>query len=181
MKKIKEKLNDLKDDIILNDEQSEIKRFGYTVLALCVLVLVIFLFTKYVINDGDVNIIVFDSYEGQVNYNIASVGTMLGKADEEYYVYLYSSEDTAVPLYQAPAALYTAQEIDDLLPIYYVDLENSLNQEFIATDENPENADATTIEELSLGEVTLIKVKNGKIVKYYNNIEDIEKELAVTE
>lgn len=175
------KFNDMKEKINLNEEQQEMARFAYTVIGLFLVVFLVFIFTKYVINDGDINIVVFDSVEGQVNYNIASVGTMLGKADEEYYVYLYSSEDTNVPVYQLPAALYVSQEIDDLLPIYYVDIEGNFNKSFIATEEKPENVDAKSIDEISLGEITLIKVVNGEISKYINNIDDIEIELSVTE
>ncbi len=181
MKKIKEKLNDYKDNIILNDEQSEIKRFGITLLILSAIVLVVFVFTKYVINDGDINIVTFDSREGQVNYNIASVGTMLNKADSEYYAYIYSSKSTNLPVYQVAASMYTAQEKDDLIAIYYIDTEKSYNKGFLATEEKPENVNAKTIEEISLGEVTLIKVKNGQIVKYLNTIEDIQTELAVSQ
>lgn len=179
--KIKEKLNDFKDSALLNEEQSEIKRFGITVFCLFIIVFIVSVFTKYVINDGDINIVVFDSVEGQVNYNIASVGTMLGKADEEYYVYIYSSEDINIYTYQIAASLYTSQDIDDLLAVYYVDLEDSYNTDYIATDDNPENIEATSLDELALGELTLIKVSNGKIVKYLNNLEDIYEELAVTE
>lgn len=175
------KFNDMKEKINLNEEQQEMARFAYTVIGLFLVVFLVFIFTKYVINDGDINIVVFDSVEGQVNYNIASVGTMLGKADEEYYVYLYSSEDTNVPVYQLPAALYVSQEIDDLLPIYYVDIEGNFNKSFVATEEKPENVDAKSIDEISLGEITLIKVVNGEISKYINNIDDIEIELSVTE
>lgn len=179
--KFKEKLINFKDDVLLNEEQAEIRRFGLTVVALFVIVGLVFVFTKYVINDGDINIVVFDSVEGQVNYNVVSVGTMLGKADEEYYVYAYSSEDVKVVSYQIVASLYTSQTDVDVLPVYYLDIDNIFNESYLETDENPENVDAANIDELALGDLTLIRVKNGKIVEYITDFEDIEEELAVTE
>lgn len=181
MKKIKEKLNDMKENIVYSDEQSEMKRFGITVLSLTVIVLAVFMFTKYVVNDGDVNIVVFDSYAGAINYNVITVGTILGKSDEEYYVLAYSSEDLNVASYQGVAYAYTSQESEDLIPVYSLDLETAFNIDYKATDENPENTEATSIDELSFGDITLIKVKNGKIVKYLNDLDDIREELAVTE
>lgn len=176
--KIKQKIVDIKESI-LNDGQSDIIRFFITLIVVVIVVLGLFYFTKYAINDGDVNIVVFDSVDGAVNYNIASIGTMLGKEDEEYYVFISSSEDDNLVGYQVEIAKYTEQDSDDILPIFYVDLASAVNNTYIATDENPENLDATSIDEMYFGDATLIKVKNGKVVSYITDIDDMAAEFGV--
>ncbi len=175
--KIKQKLIDFKDGII--SEESEVKSFLITLVVVLLIIGSLFYFTKYVINDGDVNIVVFDSIDGAVNYNIASVGTMLGKADEEYYVFISSSDDDNLVGYQVEIAKYTEQDSDDILPIFYVDLASAMNNNYIATDENPVNVDATTIDEMYFGDATLIKVKNGKVIAYYTTVEQMAVEFDV--
>lgn len=176
--KLVEKIKEIKNDI-LHDDESEVKRFMITILIVVMIVLVMFVFTKYVINDGDIKISVFESLDGNINYNVASVGTMLGKADSEYYVYAYSSESRDSYSYQILAAAYAASYEEGTLPIYHIDTNKYLNKSFLATEDKPENVDAKTIEDISFGEISLLKIENGKIVKYLNTIEDIKTELNI--
>lgn len=176
---MKEKLINLKE-YLLDDQQSEFKRFMIVVLVLFVISFVVFLFTKYVINDGDINIAVLQPVDGAVNYNVASVGTMLSKSDDEYYAYLYSSESLNESNYKVLASKYVSQESKDKLHIYYVDLEKEVNKDFLVNKDNKENTEAKEIDEMHFGEVTLLKIKNGEVVKYLNTYELIEKELAVS-
>ncbi|MFI3260717.1 MAG: hypothetical protein R3Y13_03290 [bacterium] len=178
--RLKEKITNVKNELA-SEEHDELKQFFVTVGIISVIIIIMFLFTKYVVNDGDVRIAVLDRVDGAVNYNITSIGSMLGKADKEYYVYAYSSDSNEFYTYQIIASKYTSQMLSDTLPVYYIDIDKYVNEAYLANDDKEENLNATKVSELALGEVTLIKVVNGKISKYLNTVEDIEKELAVTE
>lgn len=176
---MKNKIIKLKEYLV-DEEVSEFKRFMIVVIILFVILYVVFLFTKFVVNDGDVNIVVLDSTEGAINYNMATVGTMLNKADDEYYVLIFDSESSKAPSYQTGASLYTSQDSDDVLAVYHVDLSNVLNSGYLADSENEENVDATTIEDMYFGDITLIKVLDGEVVLYLNDLDSINEELAIS-
>lgn len=110
------------------------------------------------------------SETGEINYDIVTVGTMLNRQYDEYYVLAYNSEDVEAIYYSSIITKYQEKE---KLKIFHLDLNNSLNDKYNANggDTNPE---AKTIEELKLGKITLIKVKKGKINKYIEDIEQIK-------
>ena len=61
--------------------------------------------------------------------------------------------------------------------MYYIDLSNKLNESYYSEEES--NPKATNIKELKLGDFTLIKVKDGKIVKYLEDEKEVKKELGM--
>ena len=60
--------------------------------------------------------------------------------------------------------------------IYQLDLNDGFNKKYKSETSNP---DAKSINELKFGKLTLIKVKNGNIVKYIENKDDIRSELNI--
>ena len=111
---------------------------------------------------------------GEIDYSKVSVGTMLTKNEKNYYVLIYDSADNNAGLYSLLKADYSAKE--DALSIYFCDLSNSLNSKYKSDNTNPK---ATKIEELALGDITLIKVSNAKISKYVEGFDNIKKELNI--
>ncbi len=170
------KSNKIKEKEILTDEQTEIKRFIIILTSLVVVIIGIFIFTKYVINDGDVTLPLIPSTPGTVNYSVTTVGTMLTKGDSEYYVALYDATADDAVLYASVMSTYLSKE--NSLQIYFADLDNSLNHDYIATEEKPENTAARNINDLSLGDVTLLKISSGQIVEYYSGLESIKNALV---
>lgn len=111
-----------------------------------------------------------NSTTGKVNTDVVTVGMMLNRPYDEYYVLAYNSEDVEAIYYSS--LLTTYQQIGTS-KLYFCDLNNSLNDKFNANggESNPE---AKEINELKLGKITLLKIKKGKIVKYIEDIEEIE-------
>lgn len=165
----------IKNTPIMTDEQEEIRRFVILLITVILIVIMSFVFTKYVVNDGDVRLPLLNSVTGSVNANIVTAGTMLNKSENEYYVMAFSSEDIEFSKYEGIIGAY--KDNKDALNVYHLDTANALNEKYLSTEENPENLDAKTIEELSFGKVTLIKIKDNKINKIYSGIEDIKENL----
>ena len=159
------------------EDENEVIRFFIILAVVVIITLGFYLFTKNVVKKVNVNRP--DAVQqGEIDYTKVTVGTMLGKPDSEYYVIAYDTEDTLAPTYKYVVNVY--EEDDNKLPVYYIDLNNALNEKYIAKDGNV-NKSAKTIDELSLGKVTLIKVENGKIAKYFDGIEEIKTELKYEE
>ncbi len=157
------------------DESEEIKKFMIILITMIILVAIIFIFTKYVINDGDIKLPYDPEVTGAVNYDVVTVGTMLNKSDEEYYVIIYDDESVNAALYANIVGGYLSQE--DPLPVYYSDKMNNFNSKYLATEENPENTNPKVIEDLAIGEFAFIKIAGGKISKYISTVEELKTEL----
>lgn len=117
---------------------------------------------------------------GKINYDRISIGTLLNRPESEYYVMIYNTNDSNAIVYSTLLTQYMSKSSEkDYIKIYYCDLENKINSNYYnVNNDNKSNPDAKKISELDLGDITLIKVKNGKIIKYvedYNKIESILK------
>ena len=61
--------------------------------------------------------------------------------------------------------------------VYTIDLSNELNKSYY--DAENVNTKATKVSEMKVGDITLVKVKNGKIDKYIVDYAKMEKELGI--
>lgn len=178
--KEKVKLNDKIDKKIakegkyISDEAREIRRFAIILISIIIVVLVVYGVSKVFIKENK-NINEETVTAGVIDYDKVSIGTMLNRNQDEYYVVIYDGEDANAVLYSALINKYISKEKH--LPIYYCDLGNKLNSKYYNKDKS--NPNAKTIEELSLKEFTLIKVKNSKIVKYIENLDTFKSELGL--
>lgn len=152
------------------DEQKEIFKFGKILLGLVICIGLLYLFTVYVVNKED-------SYKrtnnkGSIGYDNILLGTLLNKADDEYYVLVYDSSLIMNNIYANKVKEYKTNVKH--LPIYIADLSNELNKSYIAEKSNYKKDSA---EELTVNGTTLIKVKNHSITKFIEEKDSILTEL----
>lgn len=160
----------------VTEEQMEIKKFIFVLLGLLILLVGVYFFTRaFVTKDLHKSSNGVEYTEGKVSYDTVIVGTMLNRSESEYYVYAFSNEDTKSIYYNTLVSQYSKEE--KALQVYYLDIDNQLNKDYVDSS-NPSKT-FTTINELKLGNVTLIKVKNGKVTKYITNEEEIKKEFGI--
>ena len=57
------------------------------------------------------------------------------------------------------------------LPVYKVDMSKGENASYLSDTSNP---NAKSVDELKINDVTVIRVKKGKIIKYITGVENIE-------
>lgn len=130
---------------------------------------------------------------GEINYDVAIMGTILNRADEEYYVVIYDSTSSYAIDMNNLVKAYTSAEKH--LPVYVVDLSNKvMNGNGKYYDPNNISTNPTSLDDLIVGDRTVIKVKKGEISKFIpdmiqkkdkdgtitltSNYEAIEKELT---
>lgn len=160
-----------------NEETKTMKQFLITLIIVIVGVVGIYLLTKYVVKkDNSTNKSSNTEEKSYIDPNTAIVGTMLNRSSDEYYVIIYDKTGDNATTYYSIVSTYKAK--DKALKVYTVDLSNSLNKKYIATD-NKTNPKATNLEDLKFGEVTLLKVKNNKITEAYETTDTIKKALDV--
>ncbi len=156
----------------LNDEQKEIIRFGIIVVVIIIFVGIVYGISRLVVKDNE-ETMTKDVTPGEVNYEIVSVGTILNRPQDNYYVVVYDSTKNEAIYYSTLIEKY--KDKDDSLKIYLCDLNNKLNLEYYAG-EGKSNKNAKKIEDLAFDDFTLLKISKGKIVKYLETVEDMKKE-----
>ena len=157
-------------------EQIELKNFVLVILVVVICVAGLYLVTRAFVTkdlipkeEGE-NIVA-----GEVNYDVAIMGQLLNRPYKEYYVVIYDSTGTHFTDMAALTAAY--KDVKDHKHIYTIDLANKLNDGYYSPEEV--NVKAKTLSEIKLGDITLIKVKDGKINKYIVDLAKMKKELNV--
>lgn len=171
----KTKNNKIKEEKFRSEEQTELIRFIKILLAVIIFIVLIYFVTRFFVKK-DMETSKEETAVTEVSYNKMIFGTMLNRPYEEYYVVAFSSKDNEANYYNSLISNYVMKE--DSIYVYYIDLEDSMNKDFIAND-NKSNPNAKALEELQVGELALIKVENGKIVNYKEDIKDIKVELNI--
>ena len=159
-------------------EQDEMIKFLIVILVVLLCVGGIYLFTRAFITkdlfkDNANNSEVVQ--EGKVNYDVAIMGQLLNRPYKEYYAVIYDSTgDYSADMY---SLVYSYSNKKNHKHIYTIDLSNELNKKYY--DVENVNKKATKVEDIKVGDITLIKVKNGKIEKYIVDYTKMEKELGI--
>lgn len=155
----------------LNDDQKEIRNFFIILVVIILIVVVIYLISTNVKAKNNYN---YDAVnEGSINYDMVNVGTMFNRPEKEYYVALYRNDDPQAIYYASILSIYTNME--KALHVYYCDMANKLNANYY--DKDNTNPNAKTIADLKVGDFTFVKIKNGQIVNYYEDIEKVKEDL----
>lgn len=165
---------------IKTEEQKEMTRFLVVLIGLILIIVGIYFFTRvFVTKDLFTN---KDNSEseyttGVVDNTAAIVGNMLNRLETEYYVALLNYDNPESYFYNTLISNYLEKE--NALKFYYVDLTNSLNKKYLATEGKTISTNYKDLDSLKLGDITIIRVKKGKVVKFLIDEDSIRKELNV--
>ena len=107
-----------------------------------------------------------------ISYEDATVGTIFNRPDAKYYVIF--DDFTENPNQYLTSILFRYSNEEETLPIYKVDMSNGFNTKYAGEQGNPS---AQKVEDIKINGVTLIKIVNGKNVKYIEGTTNIENEL----
>ncbi len=111
-----------------------------------------------------------------IDYSMAIMGQILNRPYDEYYVAIFDAEEGEY-MYDMASLLFKYSKKENHLHMYTVDLANVLNNGFY--DPANVNVNAKTLAELKVGDITLLKIKKGKINKYIVDLTKMKEELGV--
>lgn len=163
----------IKDKKVLTETEETIKKFVVLVVIMIVVVVGGYFGSRAIV-DGRASNTQDETVAGEIDYDVVSVGMIFNRPYKEYYVMVYDAEDPEAVHYSSVITKYQAKK--DAVKLYFCDLGSALNDEYKAG-EDTTNVNTNKIEELKFGSVTLLKIKNGKVDKYYEGIEKIKKTL----
>lgn len=163
---------------IQTEEQAEIKKFIFVLGGLILVIVGIYFFTRVFVtkdlfNKNKTNELNYKA--GVISDSNIIVGNMLNRPYEEYYIMAFSSKSNLSAYYNAILSKYKNEK--EALKTYYIDTENHLNSKYI--DNEQPSTSFESLDKLKLGEITLLKIKKGKVTKLIGNAEEIKKELNI--
>lgn len=162
----------------LTEEQKEVKNLIIIILIVVGLLGLVYLFSRAFVSKDLFNKKKEDTTSSETakdvtfNYTKIIVGELLNRPYSEYYVLAFDSEDDMAFDYNNMMNSYGNSKIK----LYQLDLNDGFNKNYKSKESNPT---ATEIKDLKFSDVTLIKVKNGKIVKYVEGKDAIRSELNI--
>ena len=170
MAKKKAKKIDINKNVNTDDEKLVVK-FIVVLIIISLIAVGFYFISRNIVKNRDDNIV---ESNVTISYDKVNVGMIFNRPYDEYFVMVYDSSDNDAMIYSSLISKYSQKE--DSLKIYYCDLSNKLNKEFVSSD-GTTNSNAKSVSEFKFGQVTLIKVRNGKIVSYIENIDTIKSAL----
>ena len=167
----------MKKEKLRTAEQEEMFRFICVIFVVIIICAGVYLLTRaFVTKDLFKKDASEEVVAGKINYDVAIVGEILNRPYDEYYVFVFDKSSNSAN--EMSAIIYSYKSKEKHLHTYTVELSNPLNSKYY--DKENENLNPTSAEDFRFGDTTLIKVKDGKIEKYINDIEKIRKELDVS-
>ena len=160
-------------DSVVSDDENEIKRFIFIILGIAVIMGIIYGVTELVEKKKESDTV--EVVDGEINYDIVSVGTILNRPYDEYYVLVYDGESPEAVKYSAMITSYKGSE--DPEKIYYCDLGNSLNKKYYNVNNDNKSKNAQKTEDFDFGNLTLLHIKGGKITEYIEDYKSIQEKL----
>jgi hypothetical protein len=162
-------------------EQLEIRNFIIVILVVLLCVGCLYLATRLFVTkdlfDKTKGTDTEETVKGSINYEVAIMGNMLQKADDEYYIAIYDQSDKGKYVADMLSLVFAYTSNEKHLPLYTVDLSNELNKGYY--DPENVNVEAQAVKDMKVGDITLLKVKKGKITKYIVDYAKMQKELGV--
>lgn len=157
--------NKLKQKRVLNEDITLVKNIGILLVLVVGICLGIYYFTDSMIKKENKNSETKE--EVKIDYDIATIGTMFNRVENDYYVILYSKENDGNEL---DSVLATYRSSDNYIKTYFIDLDKKINSYVLGDNlvEKPSNSN-----EVKVKEATLYKISNGKVVKCYSGVDNI--------
>lgn len=160
------------------EEENEVKRFIIIVIVIGLFVGAIYGLTEMLKKDDETP--KEENTTPTISYDKLTVGTLLNRPYDEYYVLAYDGGANKAIEYSVLLSQYKSKSTEkDYVKIYFLDLDNSLNKKYYNVNEdNKSNPDAKKIEDLDFGDLTLLYIKDGKIKEYIEDYTTIQKKLS---
>jgi len=157
--------NKLKKQKYVSEDVNQVKNLIILLIIVVLVCLGVYFLTEKLIKNETTKENITE--EAKINYDIASIGTMFNRPEEEYFVLLYSSENDGSD-YNSILAKYRSS--DNYIKTYYIDLDKKINNKALG---ETLNESPKTSEEVNVKGATLYKIKNGKVTKCYSTLETI--------
>lgn len=170
---------ELRKNASVTDEATEAKKIGIILVSI-ILVLAIF----YVIGGiltGEIKLSQkkYTVDEAKIQYDEVLLGSSLSLSDSDYYVLYGSTEDPFTADLRQLITNYSKEE--DSLNVYYVDMDNSFNKDYLVGEGEKSNSKISAISsaaDLKISTPTWVRVSNHKVTEYVEGYDAVKAALT---
>ena len=155
----------LKSKRYVSEDTKQLQSLIFITLGVILFVLAIYFLTDIITKKAENKKIDFD-------YSSCTVGTMFNRPYDEYFVFAYKASDNNANEYKSLISKYDAKE--DSIKIYTIDLDANLDNKYLS---DKSNTNPQKPSDVKINNSALVHIKGGKVVKYYENLEDYKKVL----
>lgn len=155
----------IKQKRVINEDMTNVRNMIFLLIIVIGVCIGIYFLTEYMIKKE--NNAALQETEAIIDYDIASIGTMFNRIEDDYYVLLYSSKDNGSDL---DSTLSTYRSSDNYIKTYYIDLDKKINETAIS---NETVKKPKTSEEVKVNGATLYRIKDGKVLNCYSGVDEI--------
>ena len=157
--------NKIKETKIVNEDVTQIRNLIIMLIVVVAVCTGIYFLTDAMIKKENTK--EEETKEVEIDYDIASVGTMFNRPESEYFVLIYSTENY---LSKYSSLLNSYRSSDNYIKTYFIDLDKKINSHILT---DTLNKKPTNSNEVSVTGATLYKIKDGKVTKCYSTLETI--------
>lgn len=148
-----------------NEDTNMVRKFFLILFGVIIVVVLLYFVTSKTLSNNQTS---SESTTQSISYDTINVGNIFNRPYEEYYVLAYFFEDDDAYDYTSAVTTYTSESTS--LKLYSLDLTAKVNNSHVGDKSNKSASDAS---EIMFNGPTLIKIKDGKIDKYYDTKESI--------
>ncbi len=159
----------VKQTKIVSDDVVKVRNMFILLVGVIIICVGLFFLTEKMIEKE--NNTTEEKEEVEIDYDIATIGTMFNRVEEEYYVLLYSKEENGSDL---DSILDTYRSSDNYIKTYYINLDLKINGSALGDKLAEKPLKAT---EVSVVEPTLYKIKDGKVTECFSGVNNIKEVL----
>ena len=157
--------NKIKETKIVNEDVTQIRNLIIMLIVVVAVCTGIYFLTDAMIKKENTK--EEETKEVEIDYVIASVGTMFNRPESEYFVLIYSTENDGS---KYSSLLNSYRSSDNYIKTYFIDLDKKINSHILT---DTLNKKPTNSNEVSVTGATLYKIKDGKVTKCYSTLETI--------
>ena len=153
-----------------NEDVGEIKTLIIITLIIVVLAAGLYFVTEFAVNRRNTEETL---PEPDISFVDTIIGDMFDKPFDEYYVFAFSVRHPSANRFFNLMTRY--EQTEDAKWVYFADLNLVFNNFALAEESNPRPTHPT---EVRVNEVGLFHIRDGKVHRFYETIEEIEKALS---
>jgi hypothetical protein len=152
-----------------NEDMSEVKTLVILTLIIVALAAGLYFLTDRILENNEPG---EPELSTRINYSTTIIGEMFSRPEREYFVLAYSSDSNLADFYHSLFANF--ERVEDNIKIYYIDLAMGFNSHVLSEESNPRPRNAS---EVKINEVALFRIRDGRVVSFYETLMDIRKAL----
>ena len=146
-----------------SEDSKEVKKLIFIIIGITIIAVGLYFLTARSLNKQN---------KTEFDYNVCTVGMMFNRPYNEYYVFLYSSDDLDATTYKNLVTNYSKKETAK--KIYTVDLKSNLDNVYLneISNHTPSNPN-----EVRIKDSALVLIKDGKVSNYYESLKEYQEVL----